>query len=167
MQVSRIDILAIWPISLPFKTFFKTFFKNKDKSSNENLLIGIYHADSPDYNKEKSLKSLTSSVSSLPRVVIATSAIGCWINARDLSYVCHFGPSHSLVDYCQQIGRAGRNGECGCHAVLYVFPGCARTVDVKMKKYIKSDTCLKTLLFSPFNESNTSSSLGENTPFQM
>lgn len=105
----------------------------------------MYHADSPDYNKEKCLKSLTSSVSSLPRVVIATSAIGCWINARDLSYVCHFGPSiHSLTTVSRSAELVEMVNLGGMLCCMF-FPGCTRTVDVKMKKYIKSDTCLRTL----------------------
>ena len=77
--------------------------------------------------------------------------IGCGINAKDLSLVC---PAHSLVDYYQQIGRADRNGQPGCNAVLYVFPGCTRKVSMKMKRYITSDSCIRTVLFSPFNEIN-------------
>jgi len=78
--------------------------------SHENFLVGMYHADSPSFNKDKCLKSLTAD-DCLPRVIVATSVVGCGINARNLKYVCHYGPAHSLVDYCQQIGRAGRNGE--------------------------------------------------------
>ncbi|XP_066919321.1 bifunctional 3'-5' exonuclease/ATP-dependent helicase WRN-like [Clytia hemisphaerica] len=119
-----------------------------------NLLINMFHADSPEFVKNRCLKSLTSD-EQLPRVVIATSAIGCGINVKNLQYVCHFGPAYSLVDYCQQIGRAGRNGDPNCHAVLYSYPSANKKINEKMKAYIKSkDVCLRTELFSPFSESN-------------
>ena len=86
-----------------------------------NLLVNMFHADSPEFVKNRCLKSLTANDEHLPRVVIATSAIGCGINLKKLKYVCHFGPAYSLVDYCQQIGRASRNGDPNCHAVLYSY----------------------------------------------
>ena len=81
-------------------------YKNQEEHY-DNFLVGMFHADTSTYNKEKYLASLTSvDDSMLPRVVIATSTIGCGINAKKLKYVCHFGPAFSLVDYCQRIGRA-------------------------------------------------------------
>jgi len=131
-------------------------FKDEVKN-HSNFLIGMYHADTSTFNKEKYLKALTSEEFLLPRILIATSAIGCGINAKKLQYVCHFGPAFSLVDYCQQIGRAGRNGEPNCHAVLYTYSGgFDKDADVKMKNYCKLETCLRTGLFSPFNENQSS-----------
>lgn len=86
-------------------------------------------------------------------MVIATSTIGCGINVKSLQYVCHFGPAHSLVEYCQQIGRAGRGDEPDCHAILYTYPNSARGVKPRMKKYTEfKDGCLRTQLFTPFSE---------------
>ena len=130
-------------------------YKNQEEHY-DNFLVGMFHADTSTYNKEKYLASLTSvDDSMLPRVVIATSTIGCGINAKKLKYVCHFGPAFSLVDYCQQIGRAGRNGESDCHAILYTYKGCDKDINRKMKDYTKLETCLRTALFSPFNENSS------------
>ncbi|XP_066924961.1 uncharacterized protein [Clytia hemisphaerica] len=115
----------------------------------------MFHADTSPHNKEKYLASLTSVDDTLPRVIIATSTIGCGINAKKLKYVCHFGPAFSLVDYCQQIGRAGRNDESDCHAILYTYKGCDKDINPKMKNYTKLTTCLRTALFSPFNENSS------------
>ncbi|XP_066919717.1 uncharacterized protein [Clytia hemisphaerica] len=114
----------------------------------------MFHSESPDFVKNRCLKSLTCNDSILPRIVIATSAIGCGINVKGLKHVCHFGPAYSLVDYCQQIGRAGRNNESGCHAVLYTYPSPGNKINQQMKAYTKLiDACLRTKLFSPFNDS--------------
>ncbi len=127
-------------------------FKN-EINAHDNFLVGMYHADTSPFNKEKYLKALTSDEMLLPRVLIATSAIGCGINAKKLQYVCHFGPAFSLVGYCQQVGRAGRNGEANCHGILYKYKGCFnKETNIKMKNYCSLDTCLRTGLFTPFSE---------------
>lgn len=68
----------------------------------------------------------------------------------------HYGPSHGLVEYCQQIGRAGRSGEQMCHAVLYSYPQGSSIIAKPMRDYVKdgNSSCLRTRLFSPFNENN-------------
>ncbi|XP_066937026.1 ATP-dependent DNA helicase Q1-like [Clytia hemisphaerica] len=115
----------------------------------------MFHCDSPDSVKSRCLDSLTSHEIQSPRVVIATSAIGCGINVKGLKYVCHFGLAHSLVDYCQQIGRAGRDNESDCHAILYSYAASKKVVNIKMKDYTVLDgQCLRTKLFSPFSETN-------------
>jgi Superfamily II DNA helicase len=100
----------------------------------------MYHADTHDYNKERCLNSLKIE-NELPHVILATSALGCGINANNLHYVSHIGPSFSLVEYCQQIGRAGRDGNSECNAVLYYYPDNNRNVDKGMKNYCVADEC--------------------------
>jgi len=126
------------------------------RKKEENFLVGMYHADSNEYNKRKCLESLTTDGGGLPQVIIATSALGFGINAQQLKYVCHFGAAFSLVDHCQQIGRAGRKDEPNCHAVLYNYPEKLSKIDQSMKDYLlKSEThCLRSTLFTPFNENN-------------
>ena len=85
-----------------------------------NLLIGMYHSCTLDANKNKVLDSL--SHETVPRIIIATSALGCGVNAKNLKYVFHFGPAFSLIDYCQQIGRAGRSGEVNAMLFCILFP---------------------------------------------
>ena len=67
--------------------------------------IGMYHANTHCDIKEKVLKSLTSKNGEI-RVIMCTSALGCGV---DLNFVLHFGLPHNLIDYVQQIGRAGRD----------------------------------------------------------
>uniref|UniRef100_A0A7M5XHW2 Uncharacterized protein n=1 Tax=Clytia hemisphaerica TaxID=252671 RepID=A0A7M5XHW2_9CNID len=58
-----------------------------------------------------------------------------------------------LVDYCQQVGRAGRDGSSKCHAILYSFPHHAH-VSRSMKKFVTEakNKCLRSTLYTPFNE---------------
>ena len=115
----------------------------------------MFHAQTVSRNKEKVLKSLTTNTGFI-RLFIATSSLGCGINASDVMFVVHFGPSFGLADYCQQIGRAGRNSPHLCHAILYIYPLKKSSLSEDMKDYINSckKGCLRTALFTPFNEDN-------------
>jgi len=104
----RTQTMVGWLYEKFLNALKKDAFKGKEKI-NENLLVGMYHSCSLDINKDRVLNAL--SCNTVMRVFIATSALGCGVNAKDLKYVFHFGPAHSLIDYCQQIGRAGRSGE--------------------------------------------------------
>lgn len=55
------------------------------------------------------------------RIMIATTAFGMGVNVPDIRLVIHFNPPLSVIDYYQQIGRAGRDGETA-RAVLFDTP---------------------------------------------
>jgi len=114
--------------------------------------IGIYHASSWPHKKDEYLKSLTSNDGE-KRVIICSSALGCGVDCQDVKFVLHFGPPHNLVDYAQQIGRAGRSNAPDCHAVLYNFPQSAKIAD-GVRSYIDHTGCLRKKLFTPFSESD-------------
>ncbi|XP_066928226.1 uncharacterized protein [Clytia hemisphaerica] len=115
----------------------------------------MYHSNTLDPNKALVLNSITKNEGNI-RVVFATSSLGCGIDCKNLSYVFHFGPSNSTIEYCQQIGRAGRDTQNICHAVLYTYSQSLRNVAQEIKDYVSnaSTSCLRKELFSPFNENN-------------
>lgn len=46
-----------------------------------------------------------------PGVIVAMSALGIGIDIPDIWLVIHVGRTQSLLDYGQESGRAGRNGD--------------------------------------------------------
>ena len=54
-------------------------------------------------------------------IMVASTAFGMGINAKDIRLVIHFNLPLNVIDYYQQIGRAGRDGE-RAHAVLLYHP---------------------------------------------
>jgi superfamily II DNA helicase RecQ len=43
--------------------------------------------------------------------MIATSALGTGVDINSIRNVIHMGRPHGIIDFVQEVGRAGRNGE--------------------------------------------------------
>lgn len=76
----------------------------------DHRLFGMFHAGTPQHNKEVIINSLLSP-NGVVRVVFATVALGMGINLRDVNTVIHYGAPQSVEDYFQESGRGGRSGE--------------------------------------------------------
>ena len=112
----------------------------------------MYHGETIARNKELVLKSLTTDNGSM-RVTIATSSLGCGVDCKDVIFIVHLGVPFDLADYVQQIGRAGRGDtSMQCHAILYKVPSSSKKVNKNIVDYCKSNSCLRSVLFTPFNE---------------
>ena len=53
------------------------------------------------------------------RIMVATTAFGMGVDVSDIRLVIHFNLPLSVIDYYQQIGRAGRDGEKAHCVLLY------------------------------------------------
>lgn len=75
-----------------------------------------YHAGQPASTRTRTAaRFLRGSL----RCVVATIAFGQGVNKPDIRAVIHYSLPKSLTDYCQQVGRAGRDGEPAlCVALL-------------------------------------------------
>ena len=72
-------------------------------------LFGMFHANTPPYNKDVILKSLLVA-DGVVRVVFASVALGMGVDLRDVNNVIHYGAPQSVEDYFQESGRGGRSG---------------------------------------------------------
>ena len=86
-------------------------------------LFGMFHASTPQHNKEVILKSLLDP-KGVVRVVFATVALGMGINLRDVNTIIHYGAPHSLEDYFQESGRGGRSGGAAVSTIFWKPVDC-------------------------------------------
>jgi ATP-dependent DNA helicase RecQ/Werner syndrome ATP-dependent helicase len=79
----------------------------KDAMSKYGKTVRTYHAGmDPMDRKDNHMAFLTGQV----QIIVATVAFGMGIDKLDIRHVIHYGPSKTVEEYYQQIGRAGRDG---------------------------------------------------------
>ena len=83
-------------------------FHPRNSRKHEHCLLGIFHSLSLKEYKERLLLSFNGQ--GLRRVAIATTTLSMGVNFPDVRYVVHFGPARNLLDFHQQAGRAGWDG---------------------------------------------------------
>lgn len=76
----------------------------------QNRLFGMFHSNTPNYNKDVILQSMQRSDGKV-RLVFATVALGMGVNFVGLNRIIHYGAPSSIEDYFQESGRAGRSGD--------------------------------------------------------
>ena len=77
----------------------------------------MYNSETSEEKKKTAIENLTND--SLLRVVVATSALGIGVNVASCHNVIRYGPPKSAVDFLQERGRVGRDGQHSC-AILYI-----------------------------------------------
>ena len=97
----------------------------------DNRPFGMFHASTPQHNKDVILSSL-SKPDGVVRVVFATVALRMGINLQDINTVIHYGAPSSIEDYFQESGRGGRSGQQACSIVYW------KPVDCRVRKKIQS-----------------------------
>ena len=126
----------------------------------------MFHANTPQHNKEVVLSSLTRP-DRVVRVVFATEALGMGINFRDVNTIIHYGAPQSIEDYFQESGRGGRSGDPARSIVYWKPIDChpkkklASTRDhevAAVRHYLENDTsCRQQWLLHYFDTSFTTS----------
>ena len=91
------------------------------------LSASSYHAGLHPDRRELVYREFMSGDST---IIVATKAFGMGINKRDIRFVFHASLPESIEEYCQEIGRAGRDGDDARCYLFYV----AR--DYHIKKYM-------------------------------
>ena len=128
---------------------------------NGNIVCELFTASSDQQDKSRILSQFTSCNSDL-KVVVATSAFGMGIDARDVHLVCHWGPPKSAKEYVQERGRCGRvegRGGMDLQALLYFSKrnfSRYHPPSEMMKMYCFNNTkCRRDFLMSEFDNSGT------------
>ena len=127
-----------------------------------NRLFGMFHAHTPQHNKNVIMKSLAKP-DGVVRVVFATVAIGMGVDLRDVNTIIHYGAPHSIDDYFQESGRGGRSGQPAKSIVYWSPVDCPNRKQLSstrdhevaaVRKYlVNTSVCRRQLLLQHFDSS--------------
>ncbi|MEM1873364.1 MAG: helicase-related protein [Acidilobaceae archaeon] len=81
----------------------------------------LYHGALRESERRKVEEFLLSDATPREVVVVATKAFGMGVDVPHIRWVVHYTLSDSIEDFCQEIGRAGRDGR-GARAVVFYNP---------------------------------------------
>ena len=84
------------------------------------------------------------------RIMVATTAFGMGVDVPDIRLVIHFNLPLSVIDYYQQIGRAGRDGEKSRCVLLYAREDWELNANILCKE--EYDEPLQKLLLDRLDE---------------
>ncbi|OAA42280.1 ATP-dependent DNA helicase recQ [Metarhizium rileyi] len=94
------------------------------------------------------------------RIVVATIAFGMGIDKPDIRNIVHFDLSNSIEEYCQQIGRAGRDGQTS-NCMFYICPDDWYIRENFARGDLPSRESLKGLMIDIFSHENVSKPVNE------
>ena len=118
------------------------------RDAHKHRMIDMYHRAISDGMKKEIVESFMKEGGTL-RLVIATSAFSMGVDCPDIHNVVHFGPPTSVIQYVQESGRAGRNGQSS--VALLLCGKSAKNSDKCMKSYFTNSTeCRRNTLFKDF-----------------
>ncbi|KAM3551862.1 hypothetical protein MY1884_007499 [Beauveria asiatica] len=95
------------------------------------------------------------------RIIVATIAFGMGIDKPDIRSIIHFDLSSTVEEYCQQIGRAGRDGKPS-NCMYYVCPDDWYMRENFARGDLPSLRSLKAFLSDIFNQENVAKPVGDN-----
>ena len=134
-----------------------SYYPTEAPPTPENRLFGMFHHCSTNQIKEVILNSL-SNPNGVCRIVFATVALGMGFSSQNIHHVIHYGIVEIYLKiYCQESGRAGRDGKQA--TAILLFCGCDLHPQRKIEKIIKNYClqnvfCRQITLLKPFFDSN-------------
>ncbi len=123
----------------------------KDKIEDpKNRLVEMFHARTDELNKNHILASFAHENGCI-RVLIATIAYGMGIDCKAVKTIIHYGPSRNLEAYLQESGRAGRDQNSQCQAIILYNNIMIKYCDEDIVAYCRNATeCRRTMILNHF-----------------
>lgn len=126
---------------------FSTTTKEVDDIHKRLVEAGIvackYHSKLSENDKEKYFKIFTDQGTESADIMVATSAFGMGINIPNIHQVIHYSLPFGIVDYYQQIGRAGRDGGSSVAQLLVDEHNLTGTIDFINLKSLEAEKDLE------------------------
>lgn len=110
---------------------------------------GTYHAKMDEVKRREVLSKWKQGDL---KILIATSALGAGLDYGAVRFVVHQGFAQRMIDFCQESGRAGRDGKAA-ESVVFFWKGFEKEVEwikqegkVEMLEWVKMEGCRRKAL---------------------
>ena len=124
-------------------------FYPQTSKKREHCLLGIYHSMTVEKNKDRLTKGLKENGNT--RCVLATTALSMGVNFPHIRRVVMYGTPRSILDFHQEAGRAGRDGEVA--EVFHYYHGQqSGHCDDDVKDFLKKDGCIRVAAYSSLDK---------------
>jgi superfamily II DNA helicase RecQ len=114
-----------------------------------SCIIGVYHSMTWAATKEALLASFKGHGNDIKKLIIASTALSMGVNFPDVRYIINWGPPRTLIDYHQEAGRAGRDGE-PAHSIIIYHGNQTTHCEDDVKQFIRTEGCLRVASLKPF-----------------
>ena len=131
-------------------------YSKSGTNDDRNRLFDMYHLKTDDEVKD-SIASSYQMENGNVRVVLCSTSFSMGLDVKDVTTVIHYGACNDLDDYLQESGRAGRQQNVNCHAIVMKYKQClsSKNITPQMKHFIKTDSCRRKVLLKPFTEEDS------------
>jgi hypothetical protein len=146
---NTLNEIAIVVDNLLVKLGKHSFFPSSSRDK-KDMIIGIFHSTSWPESKERIAKSLRENGNK--RIIIASTALSMGFNFPDIRYIINWGPTRTLLDFHQEAGRAGRDGNLS-HVIVIYHGHQLSQCENDVKDFVNSDCCYRVACYKPFDDS--------------
>lgn len=118
----------------------------------KNRLFSQYHAQYPEHERNRIVEELVKGTS-IHCVLFVTVAFGLGIDCNDIRSVIHIGVPYTMEEYCQEVGRAGRDGlpaRADLFYNSYDISKARKNMTEIMRTFVKSEECKRKMILNYF-----------------
>ena len=119
----------------------------------KNRLFSQYHAEYPDHERNRIVEELVKGTC-MHRILFVTIAFGLGIDCNNIRRVIHIGVPYTMEDYCQEVGRAGRDGlpaRADLFYNSYDISKSRKNMSDVMREFVLSKQCKRKMILNYFD----------------
>lgn len=119
----------------------------------KNRLFSQYHAQYPEHERKRIVDELVNGTSN-HRVLFVTVAFGIGIDCNNIHRIIHIGVPYTMEEYCQEVGRAGRDGlpaRADIYYNSYDISKARKNMTEVMRTYVQSKECKRKIILNYFD----------------
>ena len=129
------------------------YFPTSAEPLARNRLFSQYHAQYPEHERKRIVDELVNGTSN-HRVLFVTVAFGIGIDCNNIRRIVHIGVPYTMEEYCQEVGRAGRDGlpaKADIYYNSYDISKARKNMTEVMRTYVQSKECKRKIILNYFD----------------